>query len=107
MDPRIEDHIQAVADEIATRFKSGEGRLDEEIFGLQERAAQLRAQRDAIRLMPNRAANMKVSIEGHYQCPWCWVREGVHANLRPTASDERDDLFQCEKCKRTLRVSPP
>jgi DNA-directed RNA polymerase subunit M/transcription elongation factor TFIIS len=106
MDGRVKDQIEDVADEIASSLQARYTALGKEIAALEERAAELKAQADTLRHAPDRAAKMEVFVGGNYQCPWCWVEHGIHANLKPIASDDpRDNLFRCQRCRNTLRVS--
>ena len=105
MDIRVKDRIEEIADDVATHLQSRQVTLDQEILDLEKRAAKLHAERDAIRLAPDRAANIQFSINGHFQCPWCWIERGSHTNLRAIgAADDGRDRFKCPKCENILTV---
>jgi hypothetical protein len=104
IDIRVTDKIEKIASDIASNFKSGQTRVDQQILDLENRLAKLHAERDDVSLAPDRAANMEVSIDNQYQCPWCWVMIGIHSNMRPVPSDSVHDVFRCQKCRNELRV---
>jgi hypothetical protein len=104
IDIRVTDKIEKIASDIASNFKSGQTRIDQQILDLETRLAKLHAERNDVSLAPDRAANMEVSIDNQYQCPWCWVMIGIHANMRPVPSDSAHDVFRCQKCRNELRV---
>lgn len=39
-----------------------------------------------------------------YQCPRCWVRDGVRAPLRAVPGGDDHDLLRCEQCHTDLVV---
>lgn len=71
MDIRVKDAIDDQADEIVSQLQARQTSVEAEILKLEQQLSKLQAESDAIRLAPDRAANMDVFIGGHYQCPWC------------------------------------
>ena len=38
-------------------------------------------------------------IDRHYQCPRCWVRDGLRSDVRPVTSGTDDhDILRCDTC---------
>ena len=76
-----------------------------EISQLENRLAELRANCDLAKNSVGRLDQFAPEIGGNYQCPMCWVSNGLHGDLRPIPSDTKDDLFRCENCNRTIEIS--
>jgi hypothetical protein len=104
MDIRVKDKIEDIADDIASALQNSQAALEQQILDLEKRLAELHAERNLARSAANRAANMEVFVNNHYECPRCWVMRGEHAKLRPVPSETGDDIFRCQKCREELRV---
>jgi hypothetical protein len=51
------------------------------------------------RLAPERLADFRVSIDGQYQCPKCWIYDGRQTVLTQIASESPGhETFECERC---------
>jgi hypothetical protein len=44
------------------------------------------------------------SSGGIYQCPHCWIDEGIHSDLNPIPSDTNFDWFRCKTCGRKVEL---
>ena len=44
----------------------------------------------------NRGATYEPKIGADYQCPYCWVLDGVHTALVTVASKTDDDRWRCK-----------
>ena len=76
-----------------------------EISQLENRLAELRANCDLAKNAVGRVDQFAPEIGGNYQCPMCWVSNGLHGDLRLIPSDTKDGLFRCENCNRTIEIS--
>jgi hypothetical protein len=54
-------------------------------------------------LAPERLADFRLSIDGQYQCPRCWIYDGREAALAQVPSNlPGHETFRCERCDRRL-----
>jgi DNA-directed RNA polymerase subunit RPC12/RpoP len=74
---------------------------------LEERLAERKAARELARTAAMRGDQFAPELDGNYQCPICWVSNGIHADLTPIQSDTTDDLFRCENCNRKIEIGHP
>ena len=64
-------------------------------------------------LAPQRLADFRVSVDGRYQCPKCWIYDGIPVSLEQIASPTPGHgTFECERCGRfelgeTIPDKPP
>jgi hypothetical protein len=71
----------------------------EKIAEAEKRKAEIESE-----IRKSRAAAARLSefdpYDGYdYQCPRCWIVDGVRAKIKPITRDEaRIDYFQCERC---------
>ena len=101
----VADAIIQIAKEVAElardETQSYQKKIDEAKQHLDELTARLKLAREA----PTRLDSFDVQIGGDYQCPHCWIRDGVKSALRPVGNSEGDaDLFRCNTCDRIIEI---
>jgi hypothetical protein len=69
-----------------------------QIAELKEQITKKQEELEQINFSPELFANFRGRIVNRYQCPRCWVLDGVIAWLGPIPGDTSDDLFRCDKC---------
>lgn len=87
-----------IARQVADRAQLGGAQPIEKISDFQNGLTQAKSQRDAARLASQRLLDYRVSIEHVFQCPKCWILEGIETPLRPTVGTRDQDIFRCERC---------
>lgn len=101
-----ERELRRAAREAADYAQARVSQFERELADLEKRLADAKAKRDTARLAPKRLADFQVKIGADYQCPRCWISEGVHASIRPVPSNTRDDLFGCRRCGSDFLIPP-
>jgi len=109
----MSDQVISRLKQIAQDAAKDEGAVIEalarEIDQLEERLAERKAARELARTAVMRGDQFAPELDGNYQCPICWVSNGIHADLTPIPNDtsDSDDLFRCENCNRQIEIEPP
>lgn len=100
----ITAHLIQIATEVARSEQAAANALRDQIRALGE---QLEEASEKLRLATSavpRLDHFDPEIDANFQCPMCWIKNEVHADLRPIASETGDDLFRCEVCGQTVEV---
>jgi hypothetical protein len=100
-----ERELRRAAQEAAEYAQTFASQLEQEVSDLEMRLAQKKAERDAARLAPKRLADFQVKIGADYQCPHCWMENGIHSPLHGIPGSAREDVFRCRTCGNTFSVS--
>lgn len=96
--PDVKTQLTQEAICIANGFSEKKRGLDKQKLDLQTQLAVVKAQFEATDLAIDRLNSFRVTIDGEYQCPRCWIAQGVSAPLIPQPSDTSQDWFKCRVC---------
>jgi hypothetical protein len=100
----IHDRIRQAAQEIAARIQERLSDTERRLAEAKEQVVKLQAERDAVRLAPQRLSDFSIQSGGNHLCPRCWVEEGGLSPLRHIPSDTRDNLYRCPECEYELQI---
>lgn len=92
------------AKQIAAELQVRATGLQRELLDVQARAAQIKAEMDAVSGAPERLANYTVEFGGDYQCPRCWIISGTRSPLKAVPGGTTGDLFRCRACNNKFTV---
>ena len=65
----------------------------------------LEAKCRAANLSRKRSANFEAEIDGHLQCPHCWIDKETRSRLNPIPGTAGGDMFRCDECH--FEISAP
>jgi hypothetical protein len=103
----IEELLGEDASAIAEQVRQTKTELNRRISELEVQLASLRASLSLAAEAERRSENFGPTLEGNYQCPQCWVRDGNSTSLKPTSGANPDrDYFDCSKCGYDLEIGP-
>ena len=80
--PIKKDVLQSARD-IAARLDKRATEIHEEYLGAKRKAEDLKAKFDMFNVAFDHLSNFKVSINGAYQCPRCWIERDRRSTLSP------------------------
>jgi hypothetical protein len=104
--PTLDERLKQVAAQEAYSIELSALEAQEERLRLQTRLAFLEAQLQEANLAPGRLVSFQPKIDGHLQCPRCWIAQKTRSVLAPSRSADRQrDLLRCEICH--LEISSP
>ena len=96
----IGGELKECAHHFAQEAQSRLAQIEREIAEIDERKAQLTAQRDLIRSASERAFDFEPMLGSDFQCPRCWIESETRSFLRPVRSEKpREDIFRCNRCE--------
>jgi hypothetical protein len=72
--------------------------VQEEIADLKAQIVKKQEELEAINSSQRSFANFQGKIGDNYQCPRCWMFDGILAWLSPVHSNTPLDFFSCNKC---------
>ena len=90
----ISDLAAQMAEESQQRAATLQAKLQE----IEAQRTEVQAELDAAKLARQRLANFQVQIGLNFQCPQCWIYNGVQSSLRPIPSGTGEDVFRCDIC---------
>ena len=80
-------------------------RYEEQFRRLKMEEIDLETKRQAANLSSERFANFQAEIDGHLQCPHCWIEQGTRSRLNPIPGTAGEDMFRCDECH--FEISAP
>src|SRR5262249_47081075 len=94
----VATELQHIAIGVAKEVQRRWADVQQELRGMQARMAQMQTELQTAKLASQRALNFEFKVDGQYQCPRCWVLDGVKSNIPPIPGGDRDDRFVCRTC---------
>jgi hypothetical protein len=95
----IAAHLSLAADEFEAEFKPREVALEAEMAALRKKMKDVEAVLETVRMGHKRRLEFSPSLGGKFQCPRCWVLDGVRANLKPSGGGTNvEDFMCCSEC---------
>ena len=92
----VEGELREIASKVAARVQKRAASLQKEYLDAQKLALEKKAQFDFANGAFDRATSFEVTIGTDYQCPTCWIENGIRSKFRPLPSKNRDDVFECQ-----------
>lgn len=80
------------ADNIANRCK-------ELILARQRQLQKIEDEIHAASLCDRRRPDFQPEVDGVYQCPRCWMKEGKKSPLVPVSGTDEYEAFRCKECR--------
>ena len=94
----VEKALVAAAERIGSHVHSHVRTLEGDLEELAHRKARLEAELHAATTSCERLAHFQARIGRNYQCPKCWVRDGMNHTVRAVPSHNEADVFRCDRC---------
>ena len=94
----IFDEMKREAQQYAEQRNTTIANLDKKLAEIDQQKLEIEAERQKARSALKRAANFPVKSGADYLCYLCWVDDDVTSTLRPVPSNDRTDLFRCNRC---------
>jgi hypothetical protein len=88
--------------EIANGFRRRKLDLEKEQLDLKLSLAQVKAGLEVTDLAIFRLGRFSATLGAEYQCPRCWIAQGVPSSLIPQPRDSNEDRFKCRICNYEL-----
>ena len=101
------DILHALTEEAAEAVRglqSQSRRWEAELLRLEKRKAEIEAKLEAARRAQQRFFDYRPRIGRGFQCPRCWIRNGVRATLAPVPDEQ--DIMRCHTCEADWVVIP-
>ncbi len=70
---------------------------DEARGQLQARQAEVQTSLDAANLSRKRCAKFQAEVNGHFQCPRCWINKARRSRLDPVPGTAGEEIFGCDE----------
>ena len=103
----IEELLKQDASAIAEQIRQTKTELNRRISELEVQLGSLRVSLSSATEAERRSGDFAPTLEGNYQCPQCWVQDGLSTSLKPTSGANPDsDYFDCSKCGYDLEIGP-
>jgi hypothetical protein len=81
------------------------GHYEGELRRLKMEEMDIEAKRRAASLSSKRFTSFEPEIDGHLQCPHCWIDEETRSRLNPIPGTAGEDIFRCDECH--FEISAP
>ncbi len=73
--------------------------LKPELGDIEKRKSEIESILDSANLAQDRLLNFNPTINGDFQCPFCWIHNGKQTPIVPYSSDSDNiDIFRCRTC---------
>ena len=90
--------LKQEAMQVAREFQNRLPAIEAELAQIEARRATLTAERDTIRLLPERTYNFLPEMSGDLQCPRCWIANEARSALLPIPGGGSRDILHCRIC---------
>src|SRR5689334_10242481 len=101
----MENEFHKIAEEIAAQAQARVAHLEKEVFDLETRLAQKKAEYNAASLAPKRLADFQVQIGTDYQCPRCWIVRKTRSAVRPfPGGGKTHEFLRCQTCREEFAI---
>jgi hypothetical protein len=96
----LADYVVSLAREIADASQNKAERLKSQLHELQKQEAKIQRELELAQSAAQRLVNFDPSINGHIQCPDCWMNRAQHVSMRnvPAEPGDHRDIFECRVC---------
>ena len=90
--------VSELARERADQARGSADRYQAQLCRLKSEQTELEAKLRASILSSARVAKFEAEIEGHLQCPHCWIDNETRSRLNPMPGTAGEDMFGCDEC---------
>ena len=90
--------VSELARERADQARWRADRYQAQLCRLKSEQTELDAKLRASILSSARVAKFEAEIEGHLQCPHCWIDNETRSRLNPMPGTAGEDMFGCDEC---------
>jgi hypothetical protein len=97
--------VSQLAREHADQARWRADHYEAELHRLKREQTEVEAKLRAVNLSSTRLANFEPEIEGHLQCPHCWIDNKMQSRLNPMPGTAGEDMFRCDECH--FEISTP
>jgi hypothetical protein len=101
------ERLSQLAHQLAEDARVRAGYYKEQLRQLQARQAKIQTSLDAANLSRKRFARFQAEVNGHFQCPRCWINKATRSRLDPVAGTAGEDIFRCNECDFEISNRPP
>jgi hypothetical protein len=90
--------VSQLARERADQAHGSADRYQAQLCRLKSEQTELEVKLRASILSSARIAKFEAEIEGHLQCPHCWIDNETRSRLNPMPGTAGEDMFRCDEC---------
>jgi len=98
--------VSQLAQERADQTRWMADHYEEQLRRLKMEELDIEAKRRAASLSSKRFANFEPEIDGHLQCPHCWIDKEARSRLNPVPGTAGEDIFRCDECHFEISAPP-
>lgn len=77
----------------------------EQLRLLQARQADIETSLNASKLSRKRFVRFRAKVNGHFQCPRCWIEKATRSRLDPVPGTAGEGILRCDECH--FEISTP
>jgi hypothetical protein len=99
------EQLSRFAHQLSDEARVRAGYYKEQLRQLQARQAELQTSLDAANLSRKRFARFQAQVNGHFQCPRCWISKATRSRLDPVPGTAGEDIFRCNECDFEISTS--
>jgi hypothetical protein len=92
------ERLSQLAHQLADEARVRAGYYKEQLRQLQARQAEVQTSLDAANLSRKRCAKFQAEVNGHFQCPRCWINKARRSRLDPAPGTAGEEIFRCDEC---------
>jgi len=96
---------QLAAHKLADEARVRADYYKEQLRQLQARQAEIQTTLDAANRSRKRFAKFQAEVNGHFQCPRCWINEATRSRLDPVPGTSGEEIFRCVECHFEISTS--
>jgi hypothetical protein len=98
---RLSQLAHRFADEARVRA----GYYKEQLRELQARQAEIQTSLAAANRSRKRFGKFQAKVNGHFQCPRCWINKATRSRLDPVPGTAGEGIFRCNECHFEISTS--
>jgi len=99
------EQLSRFAHQLSDEARVRAGYYKEQLRQLQARQAELQTSLDAANRSRKRFARFQAQVNGHFQCPRCWINKATRSRLDPVPGTAGEDIFRCNECDFEISTS--
>jgi flagellar motility protein MotE (MotC chaperone) len=99
------EQLSRFAHQLADEARVRAGYYKEQLRHLEARQAEIQTSLHAANRSRKRRAKFKAEVNGHFQCPRCWINKATRSRLDPVPGTAGEDIFRCNECRFEISTS--
>jgi hypothetical protein len=100
------DQLRKLSVEAGNDLQERHLQLQKELAEAETLKARIEASIEEVHAASARIFSFRPELDGFFQCPSCWVRDGERTDLTLIISDRDQDLFRCFRCGTEFGFDP-